>query len=59
MNTAPMTEEQIERAVERKTDALDRVFMATGTTMTQAEYNAESAKITAWAEAQYLTAIKS
>jgi hypothetical protein len=45
-----MTEEQIERAVERKVDNLDARFMATGSTMTQAEYDAASAEILRWAD---------
>ena len=45
-----MTEDQIERAVQRKVDSLDARFMATGSTMTQADYDAAMAAITAWAE---------
>ena len=48
-----MTEEQIERAVERKFNSLDARFMTTGSTMTQAEYDAASAEISRWAESEY------
>lgn len=46
-----MTEDQIERRVERLFDALDRRFM--NSAMTQAEYDAAAADISAWADAQY------
>ncbi len=50
-----MTEEQIERAVERKFNNLDARFIpAHGTSsMTQEEYEAEAAAIHAWAENEY------
>lgn len=48
-----MTEEQIERAVERKVDSLDNRFIRSGSTMTQEEYNAEQKAIARWAEDQY------
>ncbi len=47
----PMTEDQIERAVERKTDGLDARFMARK--LTQAEYDAEHRAIARWADTQY------
>jgi hypothetical protein len=54
-DTAPkMTEEQIERAVERKIDRLDRKFMKSE--MTQAEYDAAMREIHEWSEAQYAEA---
>ena len=48
-----MTEEQIERGVERKFDRLDRRFIAGP--MSQAEYDAESAAIGKWADEQTVT----
>ena len=47
-----MTEEQIERIVERKFDDLDTRFL--GTDMTQAEYDIETNKIRQWADKEYL-----
>lgn len=46
-----MTEEQIERAVERKVNALDARFM--NSAMTQAEYDELSAAIAQWADNEY------
>lgn len=46
-----LTEEQIERAIERATDTLDRVFMSGG--MTQAEYNGELQLLEQWASDAY------
>ena len=46
-----MTEEQIERAVERKFDALDARLMAGS--LSQEEYDKASAGITAWADREY------
>ena len=46
-----MSEEQIERAVEQKTNSLDARFMSG--LLTQAEYDAESRKLSQWAEAEY------
>ena len=46
-----MTEEQIERHVERKIDALDRLFLAGG--YTQPEYDAAIRAVDAWAAEQY------
>lgn len=54
-----MTEEQIERQVERMTNALDARFMADNNTMTQAEYDAESKKIGEWADAEFSRATRS
>jgi hypothetical protein len=50
-----MTEDQIERAVERKFNNLDARFIpAHGTSnMTQEEYDAEAAAIHTWAEHEY------
>lgn len=48
-----LTDDTIERAVEKMTDRLDARFMADGSTMTQAEYDAEIGKINAWADAQW------
>jgi hypothetical protein len=45
-----MTEEQIERAVERKFDALDARLMAGSS---QEEYDKASARIAAWADREY------
>jgi hypothetical protein len=45
-----MTEEQIERAVERKMDGLDRRLMRGE--LTQAEYDREVCALDAWAIAQ-------
>ncbi len=47
-----MTEDQIERSVERRFDRLDAQFMADGSTMTQAEYDAKCIKISQWASAR-------
>ena len=46
-----MTEEQIERKVERATDYIDRQFMAG--IYTQTEYNRKMREISAWADGQY------
>lgn len=46
-----MTEEQLERAVERKVNSLDARFM--NSKMTQAEYDAEMKEINDWAEKEY------
>ena len=43
-----MSEDEIERRVERMVDALDRRFMKSA--MDQAQYDAEMAKINQWAE---------
>lgn len=43
-----MTEEQIELAVERAMDALDRRLMSSA--LTQAEYDAEVRKLSRWAD---------
>lgn len=51
-----MTEEQIERIVERKVDALDNRFTTGG--VTQEEYDAELAAIDKWAEDQYAACAK-
>ncbi len=51
-----MTEEQIENAVCRKIDSLDRRFMnqsGHGFTMTQEEYDAEIKAINTWSENEY------
>lgn len=42
-----MTEDQIERRVERMTDSLDRRYLTSS--MTADEYNAECRRIDAWA----------
>lgn len=47
-----MTEDQIERRVEKLTDAIDYVYMHTPS-MTKAEYEAECKRISDWADAQY------
>lgn len=46
-----MTEEQIERSVERKINALDARFMTTN--MPQAEYDAAIKQIHEWADREY------
>ena len=46
-----MTEEQIERSVEWKTDEADRALMAGR--WTQAEYDEYMRKLNAWTERQY------
>lgn len=46
-----MTEDQIERQVERMTDKLDHAF--TTTDMSQKEYDARYKAIDAWAKEQY------
>jgi len=46
-----MTEDQIERAVERKVDRLDALFMTTD--LTQAEYDAAQKEVQAWADREY------
>lgn len=48
-----MTAEQIERRVELRTDRIDARFMAEGSTMTQAEYDAEMSALDKWAQQQY------
>lgn len=48
-----MTEEQIERHVERATDRLDRIFMADNSPMAQAEYDREISILDKWAQQQY------
>jgi hypothetical protein len=48
-----MTDDQIERAIARKTDRLDARYMAEGNTMTKAEYDAGIKAISDWAEAEY------
>jgi hypothetical protein len=53
-----MTEEQIERAVERQFDALDARFMSTGSSMTQAEYDAAVLAIGDWSDRQYRKMIR-
>ena len=45
-----MTEEQIEREVEHKFDVLDRRLM--NGSLTQEEYDAETNRVTAWADYQ-------
>lgn len=52
-----MTEDQIERAVERKTDNLDARFM--NSKMSQAEYDEEMKEIQRWADHEYRTVKKS
>ena len=52
-----MTEEQIELAVERQTDALDRQYMAGR--LTDDAYKALLRDLDAWAEGQYRVATKS
>lgn len=47
-----MSEEQIERRVERRVDALDARFMAG--LLSQSEYDAEMARIHKWASEAYL-----
>lgn len=46
-----MTEDQIERAVERNMDGYDRALMAGR--LTQAEYDAKVKALSAWADQQY------
>ena len=46
-----MTEEEIERRVERSMDMIDRKLMAG--TMSQAEYDQAVKDLNAWAERQY------
>lgn len=48
-----MTEDQIERIVEQRTDALDRRFLAGY--LTRTEYDAEARLIDRWATEQYRT----
>jgi hypothetical protein len=45
-----MTEDQIERRIERMMDALDREYCSTA--MSDQEYNGRIDQIDAWAEAQ-------
>jgi hypothetical protein len=49
-----MSEEQVERALERAMDALDERYLSTP--MTPDEYAVELAKLERWAEAQYAAA---
>ncbi len=46
-----MTEEEIERVIERKMDALDARFMMR--TMTQAEYDAAVRRLNEWTDVKY------
>lgn len=46
----PITEERIERAVERLMDAADRIFLSTDTT--QAQYDAWCKQLNKWAREQ-------
>lgn len=46
-----MTEEQIERVVEQRTNAIDARYMAHY--LTTLEYEAEMAALSRWAEKQY------
>ena len=48
-----MTEDQIERKVERMVDRLDAQFMSDSNTMTQEEYDAEIESIDKWAAMEY------
>lgn len=47
-----MTEDQIERRAERMMDSLDSRFTREGSTMTQAEYDAQVRRIEAWVQEQ-------
>ena len=47
-----MTEEQIERAAERKMDMLDRQFTAASSNMTQAFYDRKVREIEEWVNQQ-------
>lgn len=49
-----MTEDQIERRVEKMTDRLDARYMADGSAMTEAEYKAELKDIDDWAQTEYV-----
>lgn len=49
-----MSEDEIERRVERMVDVLDRRFMTSK--MDQAQYDAEMAKIDAWSKAARVAA---
>ena len=51
-----MTETQIELAVERKMDSLDRQFMAGS--LSEDKYNREIAKLDKWAKREYRKAQK-
>lgn len=48
-----MTSDQIELRVEKMTDALDRRFLAEGSSMTQHEYDRQIESIAQWADLQY------
>jgi hypothetical protein len=50
-NLSPMTEDQIERHVERMVDRLDRRFL--NSSMSQAEYDSEMKQVSLWADAEY------
>jgi len=52
-----MTEEQIERSVESKTNAADSALM--NGTMTQVEYDAHMKELNRWAEDQFARVKKS
>lgn len=54
MNT--MTEDQIERAVERKTNSADNAFM--NGILSQEEYDFHMTEINKWAENQYTKIVK-
>jgi len=51
MIASKLTEEQIERRVERITDSLDRQLM--NNSLTQEEYDAEIKHLDQWANEQY------
>ena len=48
-----MTEDQIERRVEKSIDRLDKAFMSDHNVMTQEEYDQEVRFIDNWAQVQY------
>jgi hypothetical protein len=48
-----MTEDQIERTVERRINRIDAEYMQTACKWTRAEYEARINAVDAWAEEQY------
>lgn len=51
-----MTEDMIERHVERQMNSLDRRFLSPGSGMTQQMYDAHVRQIDQWAQEQYRAA---
>ena len=53
LDYAPITEDRVESTVERLVNRADRAFMADGSTVTQAQYDAWQRALSRWADEQY------